>query len=89
MKSDHNCIEKVREALMKDNPSINYIVFDLCTIQNIEEPNPFQKTGQRITIDYNKKMKRGGIQRKREMSFITHNFCPFCGEKYEKEVQDA
>lgn len=73
------CIEKVQENV-KSNLKANYIELD-CVLTNTKTGNKL--TGQRIGIDYNHVLKNGSIRRRQRKSFVSHNYCPFCGVKYE------
>ena len=39
-------------------------------------------TGQRITFNYTHTMRNGKQIEKTGKSFVTHDYCPFCGKKY-------
>ena len=82
MKATHNCINKVRKDLIEANNFINCKI-DLANIQNISERDGIVKTAQKINYSYNHKKKNGDIVVKEGVSFVTHEYCPFCGEKYE------
>ncbi len=82
MDKNHDCITKVREQLKNDAPEINWIRFDLSTIQNASIKNPINKTGQRIEYGYTHKKKDGSTVEKVGKSFVSHKYCPFCGEEY-------
>jgi len=83
MEKEPCCNAKVRKGLMTNNSSITHIYFDLSNIQDISKSNPVIKTGQNIEVGYNHTMKNGEIRQKTRKSFVTHEFCPFCGKKYE------
>lgn len=75
------CIEKVRKALMEENPEFKYIYFDMSSIVSWDENNKkskYHKTGQRITIGYHDK--KGNLKERK--SFTGHLFCPFCGKQF-------
>ena len=69
---------------MQDDSTINYIRFDLSTCAEIEEGEIVKQnlTGQRIDIGYNHTKRDGTIQKKERKSFITHDYCPWCGKEY-------
>lgn len=77
------CIEEIRKNIIS-NESANYVRFDCSTIRVREEGKPDKEniTGQRIEIGYNHVKRDGTIQKKERKSFVTHDYCPFCGEKY-------
>lgn len=78
----HDCISKVREDLMSEDPKIKYVRFKLDNIVNISDRSKGTKTGQAIEIGVEHTKRNGTIIIKEEKSFVTHNFCPFCGKKY-------
>lgn len=83
MKSNHDCISKVRANLKAQSPDIGWIRFDLSTIVSSSDESPqINKTGQRIEYSITKKKRDGTVVQKTEKSFVTHDYCPFCGEKY-------
>jgi hypothetical protein len=78
------CLEEVRNSLI-EKWQANYIRIDMSTISVTDESGKTIKedlTGQRIEVGYNHVKRDGGIQRKERKSFISHQFCPFCGVKY-------
>jgi len=81
MKKDHNCLAEVRQDLMNEDETIKSVRFD-CT--NIKRANRtgVPMTGQRIWYTYDHKKKDGNIVVKSVKTFVTHDFCPFCGLKY-------
>ena len=83
MNKNHDCISRVREELKAANPDmISWIRFDLSTIKDMSKKNGINMTGQRIEYAYNHKKKDGTVVEKTGKSFITHDYCPFCGKKY-------
>ncbi len=78
----HDCISQVRADLMAQDPSIKYIRFELSNIQNLSSDSGLKKTGQAIEIGYEKTNKKGEVKKVYKNSFVTHEYCPFCGEKY-------
>lgn len=78
----HDCISKVRQQIKDANPSIGWVRFDLSTIRNESNLNGVDKTGQRIEYSYKHTKKDGTVVEKTAKSFITHDFCPFCGKRY-------
>lgn len=72
MANHKKCIDKIRKQIMKADPNIRYVRFDLA---NITDGSKTDMTGQRIEVGYENK-------KKVDKSFIEHDFCPFCGGKY-------
>lgn len=76
------CLKQVRESVKEDNKA-NYVQIDCSTITAYPKSDPVQyKTGQRISINYNHTKRNGEIIKKNRNSFVTHEYCPFCGIKY-------
>lgn len=82
MNSKHDCISKVRNELKNADPSLGYVKFDLDNIQDTSLKNGIKMTGQRITFSYIHTMRNGKQVEKTGKSFVTHDYCPFCGKKY-------
>lgn len=82
------CLEKIRKQIIKNN-NANYVRIDLSTIAvRFEDGTSMgDVTGQRIEIGYNHAKRDGTIQRKEKKSFVTHDFCPFCGNEYKPETK--
>lgn len=78
-----NCLEKIRKNIIS-NENANYVRIDCSTIRvRFEQGKDMENvTGQRIEIGYNHVKRDGSIQKKQRKSFITHDFCPFCGAEY-------
>jgi Ni,Fe-hydrogenase III large subunit len=80
-----NCLDKVRNNIILIEDA-NYVRIDMSTIlvrlKNGKEIENL--TGQRIEIGYNHIKRDGTVQKKERKSFITHDYCPFCGKKYIK-----
>lgn len=85
MKIDHDCISKVRKQLKEEDPTIGWVKFDYSTVHDLKDPNPLYKTGQRMEYSYNHTKKDGTVVEKTGKSFVSHDFCPFCGEAYIKD----
>lgn len=79
---NHDCLSKVREQIMKADPSVKWVRFNYGNIQDTAAKNPTIKTGQGIEVGFVKTKRDGSKVDKTEKSFITHDFCPFCGLKY-------
>lgn len=84
MKENHDCLNQIRQQLKDGDETITHVVFDLSTIRSMSNENPVvYKTGQRIDITYKHKKRNGTEVSETRKSFVTHAYCPFCGEKYE------
>lgn len=83
MDKNHDCLSRVRQELKDANPDmIGFIFFDLSTIKDMSNNSGIKMTGQGISYGYQHKKRDGTIVEKRGKSFVTHDYCPFCGEKY-------
>jgi hypothetical protein len=82
---NHICIDKIRQDLIKRDPDTKSIYFELATIESITNgvSNSEYKTGQAIEVAYEYQKRSGEVVIKHRKSFVTHIFCPFCGNKYE------
>lgn len=76
------CIAKVRAGIMSNNDAITAVYFDLTNIEDVSKRNGVRKTGQKIEVYYNHTMKSGEVREKKRNSFVSHEYCPFCGKKY-------
>lgn len=85
MNSNHDCISKVRKELKNESPEMGWVKFDCSNVHNMNDPDPIYKTGQRFEYSYRHTKKDGTIIEKIGKSFISHDFCPFCGEEYVKD----
>jgi len=74
-----NCIEEVQESVKEIHKYNAHFEVD-CVLTNSK--TGLKSTGQRIEISYNHVRKDGGVQRKYKKSFVSHNYCPFCGGAY-------
>lgn len=83
MNKDHSCIKNIKENL-SSNKTISNIEIHLTNIQNIEERGLI-KTGQKLSYTQEITLKNGEKRYKKVNTFLTHVYCPFCGEKYEEE----
>lgn len=82
MNNDHNCIEKTREQIIAADPSIQHVEFELARIGSLSGSAKPYKTGQSLYLHQQKVKKDGTVTQKRIKSFVSHDYCPFCGEKY-------
>lgn len=73
-----DCLKEIPEKVRECN-NYNYVELD-CILTDTKTNQKL--TGQRIEVIYNHVLRNGGIQRKSKKSFISHDFCPFCGVKY-------
>lgn len=80
----HDCLSQVRKDIMATDSTINHVYFDLSSIVEFKSGkiNPKTKTGQRIEVGFKSINKKGQIVFKTKKTFITHEYCPFCGKKY-------
>ena len=78
------CNATVRKGIMTNNPNITAVYFEQSNIQNVASKDRVWKTGQTIEVHYNHTLKNGEIREKHRKSFVAHQYCPFCGKKYEK-----
>jgi len=81
MEDTHDCISKVR-ARLKENSNIGWVRFSLSTIVSMDGKDKINKTGQEIEYSYTHTKKNGEQVERTRKSFVTHTYCPFCGEKY-------
>lgn len=73
-----DCLKQIPEDTRKVN---NYVYVEIDCI--LTDTKTGQKlTGQRIEVVYNHVRRDGGVSRRTKKSFISHDFCPFCGTKY-------
>ncbi|MGN6478314.1 MAG: hypothetical protein ACTHKV_13900 [Flavipsychrobacter sp.] len=82
MDKNHDCISKVREQLKAADPSLGWVRFDMSTIKDMSKKDGINMTGQRIEYSYKHTKKDGTVIEKTGKSFVTHDYCPFCGKKY-------
>jgi len=68
------CIKKQREAIKSADPSVGWVRFKCAGDNGI--------TGQYIEYSQTVKKRDGSEKVVEKKSFITHDYCPFCGEKY-------
>lgn len=80
----HNCIDKIRKRLMKEDKRLKFVRFDLSNLRTWERNKIVGEeiTGQRIKLGFERKKKTGETVIKERNTFIGHDFCPFCGKKY-------
>lgn len=64
------------------NKEIKGVYFDLSTIAPINYKGSIQATAQAIEIMSEKKTRNGELKTVVRKSFVSHNFCPFCGKSY-------
>jgi len=83
MDKNHDCISKVRTELKEADPTLGWVRFELSNIKSTSQKDGIVKTGQAISYSYEHTKKDGTKITKIGKSFVSHDFCPFCGEKYE------
>lgn len=82
-KAQHDCIEKVRAAVLKANKNMTGLVFDHANIKSTRPvKNRVIKTGQSVQYSIAHTKRDGSVVTKWKRSFIVHEFCPFCGNKF-------
>lgn len=82
MDKNHDCLTGIRKELKAANPDMGFIRFDLSSIRDIASTKGIEMTGQRIEYSYQHKKRDGSTIVKTAKSFVTHDYCPFCGKKY-------
>lgn len=82
MEKNHDCISKVRQQVKDADPTMGWVKFELSTIKNMNNYDGINKTGQAIRFSYTHTKRDGTTVEKTGKSFVTHNYCPFCGKKY-------
>jgi len=88
MKEQKNCqcLDTLRQAIItnskdSERPIIG-VIYDLANIGRLDGKGMY-KTAQKIWITEIHTMKKSGEKREKErVSFLTHNYCPFCGTKF-------
>jgi hypothetical protein len=73
-----DCITKIIKNAKKHDKTIEYIDFELSSLQRFGAKPMRYKTGQSIKIY--RKTKTG--KEKATKTFVSHNFCPFCGKEF-------
>ncbi len=77
------CLDKIRKEIIKADPAVKMVWFDLSTIVDLNErPKKIYKTGQRVTVVSDKIKKDGAKKEVHQKTFVTHDYCPFCGTKF-------
>ncbi len=81
------CLEEIRSNIIA-NENANYVRIDCSTIRVRRDgmKDVENVTGQRVEIGYNQIKKDKSVIKKERKSFVTHDYCPFCGKKY---INDA
>lgn len=81
-KNEHCCLNKIRKEIMDADADVTYVDFELSNIVSMNKSNRTIKTGQAIRIGLLKTKKNGEKIQKAYKTFISHDYCPFCGTKY-------
>lgn len=86
MSKKHDCISKVRHEIMQERPEVKWVKFDLSDLRAVLDNGKRgkdEKTGQEFVEGYAYTKKGGETIEKTRRSFVSHNYCPFCGYKYQ------
>lgn len=83
METSHNCIGAIRKGLMSAE-GISDVEIHLANIQNVTKQDPIVKTGQKLSYVEQITLKNGEKRNKKVNTFLTHVYCPFCGQEYKK-----
>jgi hypothetical protein len=78
----HDCIGAIRTAMMQEDSTIKSVRFELSSIVSMDKRGGDFKTAQEVSIVRKHTKKDGSVVDKTEKTFVTHQYCPFCGEKY-------
>lgn len=81
-KCKNDCLNNIRKQLKEDDKMINWVRFDASTITSMAKDGVY-KTGQLLSYGFTHTKKDGTTIDKIEKSFVAHNYCPFCGTKYD------
>jgi hypothetical protein len=86
MDTQCNCQDLMRaeifEGIKAEGNTPRYVKFKLSTIMDMARKSQIKKTAQEVEIGFDYTNKKGETKPKTEKSFVTHIYCPFCGEKY-------
>lgn len=77
-----NCINELRQSILNADPTITFLFIECANVKSLEDRSKPAKTGQPVQIEKTVQGRKG-LKSVPSKSFITHNFCPFCGVKYE------
>jgi len=80
-----DCLKNIRENIKINDDSITGVSFVLDNIRTINNGKfeGLYRTGQALDIEYKYTKRDGAVIRKNRKSFVGHDFCPWCGVKYE------
>jgi len=83
-----DCLQKIRENLKANDPTIGAIDVECDNVFDID-PSTLRKTGaaktgQPIKVYHERKTKKGDTRYNSRQSFLAHIHCPFCGVEYNK-----
>jgi hypothetical protein len=76
-----DCINKTLESLRNMHPEAYFVNMELINIHSIDEPT-IRKTGQKYTASSQRVNRKGRKVESNYSSFVSHNFCPWCGVSY-------
>jgi ribosome-associated protein YbcJ (S4-like RNA binding protein) len=79
---DHNCLKELVEFWKEDDPNFIRAEFELSTIKQIRSGNGIRMTGQSVHITEKYIKRNGEVTTRTRKTFVSHNYCPFCGKKY-------
>lgn len=80
-----NCIDDVvKEVYDDEDIDVTHVDLKLSKLLAIKDGKTFgqYKTGQAIRYEYKKQLRNGKTKIEVVNTFIAHEFCPFCGVKY-------
>lgn len=83
LKEPCNCLNKIRQNIVNNTPNVIYAKLELSNIVNVFGDQEKKKTGQALEIGYKYKKKDGRETTKHKKTYIIHDYCPFCGQKYD------
>lgn len=89
-KTTCNCQAEIRKSIVSGyneddykNISVHIDLNNVCYLSDKKIP---ERTGQRLTISYERKLRNGRWKYESRKSFAGHKYCPWCGRKYQAPV---